>query len=123
MADFQPLSAEEHSIIDRVVNIIQEQTAVPCTTCRYCETGCPKHIAIPDYFALYNSARRATSPNFSSQFVYYTNLAATHGRAGDCIGCGQCERACPQHLEITRFLKDVSEAFDGAPQFPTRKEA
>jgi len=122
MADFKPLSAEEYQIIDRVIGIINENTAIPCTTCRYCVKGCPQNIAIPDYFALYNSAKRATCENFSSQFVYYLNLTANHGRASDCINCKQCEKACPQHLAITEFLKDVSAAFDVTPQFPTRKE-
>ena len=74
MADFKPLSKEEYEIIGQVIEIINENTVIPCTTCRYCEKDCPKNIAIPDYFALYNSAKRAMSSNFSSQFVYYTNL-------------------------------------------------
>lgn len=121
MADFKPLNEEEYKIIDQVIEIINENTAIPCTTCRYCEKGCPKKIAIPDYFVLYNSAKRATTDNFSSQFVYYLNLTVHHGKASDCIGCKQCEQACPQHLKITEHLKDVSAAFDVTPQFPTRK--
>lgn len=121
MADFKPLSKEEYQIIGQVIDIINENTAIPCTTCRYCEKGCPKNIAIPDYFALYNSAKRAVTSNISSQFVYYMNLTANHGKAGDCIGCKQCESACPQHLKITDLLKDVSAAFDVVPAFPTKK--
>jgi predicted aldo/keto reductase-like oxidoreductase len=121
MADFKPLNEEEYKIINQVIEIINENTAIPCTTCRYCEKGCPKKIAIPDYFALYNSAKRATTDNFSSQFVYYMNLTPNHGRASDCIGCKQCEKACPQHLKITEHLKDVSAKFDVTPQFPTKK--
>ncbi|NLI92584.1 MAG: aldo/keto reductase [Peptococcaceae bacterium] len=121
MADFKPLSKEEYKIIEQVVNIINENTAIPCTACRYCEKGCPKNIAIPDYFALYNSSKRAVTSNISSQFVYYLNLAANHGKAGDCIGCKQCESACPQHLKITELLKDVSATFDVTPAFPTKK--
>jgi predicted aldo/keto reductase-like oxidoreductase len=59
--------------------------------------------------------------NISSQFVYYRNLTANHGKAGDCIGCGQCEKACPQHLKITELLKDISATFDVTPAFPTKK--
>ncbi|KLU64915.1 photosystem I iron-sulfur center [Desulfosporosinus acididurans] len=122
MADFKPLNEEEYNVINQVIETINENTAIPCTICRYCEKGCPKKIAIPDYFALYNSTKRATTNNFSSQFVYYLNLAANHGRASDCIGCKECEKACPQHLKITEHLKDVSAVFDAQPQFPTRKE-
>lgn len=113
MDDFKPLNDEEHKIIRQAADIINADMAVPCTTCRYCEDACPKKIAIPDYFSLYNNAKCATTNNMSSQFVYYLNLASTHGKAGDCIDCGQCEKYCPQHIEITRFLKDVSSMFDG----------
>lgn len=119
MADFSPLNAEEFRIIDRVTDIINENTAVPCTTCRYCEAGCPKNIAIPDYFALYNSVKRAVTDNLSSQTVYYLNLAANRGRAGDCIDCKQCEKACPQHIKISEHLKAVAQTFDGAT-LPTK---
>lgn len=122
MSDFKPLNEEEFRIINQVIEIINENTAIPCTICRYCEKGCPKKIAIPDYFALYNSAKRATTDNISSQFLYYMNLTGKYGKASDCIGCKQCEKACPQRLKITEHLKDVSATFDVAPQFPTKKE-
>jgi Predicted oxidoreductases of the aldo/keto reductase family len=120
MEDFKPLNDEEYKIINQVIDIINENTAIPCTTCRYCEAGCPKGIAIPDYFALYNSSKRATTDNISSQFVYYLNLTSNHGKAGDCIECKQCEKACPQHLKITEHLKDVSELFDNGPRLPSK---
>ena len=74
MAGFKPLNEEEYRIINKVIDIINGNTAIPCTTCRYCVEGCPQNIAIPDYFALYNSAKRAVTDNISSQFVYYMNL-------------------------------------------------
>jgi predicted aldo/keto reductase-like oxidoreductase len=112
MENFKPLNSDEYKILNRVAVIINENTAVPCTACRYCVKGCPKNIPIPDYFALYNSSKRAITNGISSQFVYYLNLASTHGRAGDCIACGQCEKVCPQHIKISAAMKDVSKAFD-----------
>jgi predicted aldo/keto reductase-like oxidoreductase len=120
MADFKPLNEEEYRTISQVIDIINEDTVIPCTTCRYCEAGCPENIAIPDYFALYNSAKRAVTDNISSQFVYYLNLTSNHGKASDCIDCKQCEKSCPQHLKITEYLKDVSAEFEAGPGLPTK---
>jgi predicted aldo/keto reductase-like oxidoreductase len=117
---FKPLKKEEYEIIDRVRQIIDRKTAIQCTGCSYCTHGCPKNIAIPQYFALYNNVYRTTG-SFSSQSVYYNNISLTHGKAGDCIGCRQCERACPQHLPITDYLKEVAERFEKSNGFPVRK--
>ena len=49
------------------------------------------------------------------------NTALTHGKASECIGCRQCEKACPQHLPITEHLKAVAAKFEAGSSFPTRK--
>jgi hypothetical protein len=120
MFDFKALNEEEYKVIEKVSGIINANTVVPCTACQYCVPYCPKKIAIPDYFALYNSAKRAVTDNISSQFVYYMNLASTHGKAADCIACKSCEKACPQHLKISEYMKDVSATFDNGPGLPTK---
>lgn len=111
MKDFKPLSKTETDTVEKVTEIIRSQPAIPCTACRYCvsENECPKNIAIPDYFALYNDSKANNSMGAAN---FYQNLIMTHGRASDCIGCGKCESHCPQHLPIRKYLKDVAELFD-----------
>ena len=119
--NFKPLNDEEYAIIDKVVKIINSNTAIPCTACEYCTHDCPKKIAIPDYFALYNSIKSKTG-SFSSQQVYYNNTVLSgRGKASECIKCGKCEQACPQHLPIRKYLEDVKNTFEIKSFFPTRK--
>jgi predicted aldo/keto reductase-like oxidoreductase len=85
---------------------------VPCTGCRYCTPTCPKHIAIPDYFAVYNTIHRFGRKAHGDIINYYNNLVQTHGTPADCIKCGICEKRCPQHLKIRDYLEEARSAFD-----------
>lgn len=114
MADFQPLSAAQQAAIRQAVEIIQASIAIPCTACSYCVDGCPMHIPIPKYFALYNAEKRNPTPpgGFSNQRGYYENAAKIYGKASDCIECGQCQSQCPQHLDVPALLKDVVQLLE-----------
>lgn len=86
MKEFQPLSEEEKALLEQAADVIRRNTAIGCTGCRYCTTECPKQIAIPDYFGLYNNLKRLKNTAYMyNQKVYYQNLTAEHGKASDCI--------------------------------------
>ena len=40
------------------------------------------------------------------------NFIEDHAKASDCIECRKCEKVCPQHLNITKYLKQVAEKFE-----------
>ena len=111
MQDFQPLNDEEQAIIARATQTIRDSIAIPCTACRYCTDGCPQQIAIPGYFSLYNNMKQF--PELKSNCkLYYDLIAKSHGRASECVECGQCEAQCPQHIDIIDQLKQVAQAFE-----------
>lgn len=114
MEEFKPLSEEEQQIVKEAVVKIHEAITINCTACQYCVEGCPKQIAIPKYFALYNAEKQALNKDFSTQSEYYDNYSKDHGKASDCIGCRKCERSCPQHLPIVDYLKEVAKTFEGS---------
>ena len=112
MKDFQPLNEEEKAILERAADMIRNDIAVPCTGCAYCVEKCPKNIAIPEYFTMYNKVKRFQGVGLNWEKQRYARKAEERGKASDCIECGLCEAQCPQHLEIRRFLKDVAATLE-----------
>ena len=109
MKDFVPFSEEEYRTAAAVAAAFRNVDLIACTGCRYCTAGCPEHISIPDLFSDLNAKRMYK--DWNSEW-YYGVHTANGGKACDCIGCGKCERACPQHLPIRALLKQVSATFD-----------
>lgn len=106
-ANFEPLSDEEFAIVNQVTDEILRIPQIGCTACKYCCDGCPMKISIPDVFRTINTLRRYPDDWRSKNF--YSGLIQRSGKASDCVGCGQCERVCPQHLPIIDLMKEASE--------------
>ena len=113
MEHFTPLTEAEQAVVHQAVEIINQSIAIPCTGCAYCTEGCPQNIPIPQYFSLYNAdLQEVSSKGWLPQQSYYQALTLKHGKASQCISCGQCEGVCPQHLPIIEDLKLVADRFE-----------
>ncbi|MBQ2080277.1 MAG: aldo/keto reductase [Treponema sp.] len=108
--NFEPVTDDEMKIIDEVTDAILKIPQIGCTSCRYCTDGCPMSISIPDVFRTINTLRRYPDDWRAKNF--YNGLVSRSGKAGDCVGCGQCEGVCPQHLPIIDLLKEASQILD-----------
>ena len=101
----------ERSVIDKVVAAINAKVKVGCTGCGYCQP-CPKHVDIPGAFAAYNRYHTESRAGAKREYLKCTLFRKTHTNAGNCIGCGKCERHCPQGIEIRRELENVSRELE-----------
>ncbi|HIU42042.1 MAG TPA: aldo/keto reductase [Candidatus Egerieicola faecale] len=110
MKDFRPLNAHEQQAIRKAQEAINGVKSIPCTACHYCTGGCPKQIPIPEIFAARN--RQLVWGQLQEGQAAYDQLAAKGNVASDCIGCGQCERACPQHIKVIQRLKECAAALE-----------
>jgi len=75
MENFTPFTEEEYGLVQKAADIINGSIAVPCTGCAYCINKCPKDIAIPKYFALYNADMRELGTKaWTAQTMLYSRL-------------------------------------------------
>lgn len=105
MADFRPLTPAEGQAVEEVARCLRALPLIPCTKCRYCVDGCPTAIDIPRIFSVLNTARMYPGSEFGWQYAMATR---DKGKASDCVKCGQCEDACPQHLPIRELLEEAA---------------
>ena len=111
MKEFVPMNAEETELVHKAAEMIKDSIAIPCTGCSYCTEGCPMQIAIPDLFRVYNKSKRGEISDVEAD-EEYRQLTESGGKARECLACGQCQVACPQHLEIINYLNDVAKCME-----------
>ena len=106
------LGPEEEAMLRQVVAAINSKMKVGCTGCGYC-MPCPKNVDIPGTFAAYN--RRYQEGKFWGfvDYVICTLLRKNPTPASNCIGCGKCEKHCPQHLHIRQKLGEAQKELEG----------
>ena len=103
-----PLTPEETTTIERARAKFAELIPVPCTGCHYCMDDCPVGMNISGMMemlnraALYGEAKGKRGYGFASRDCL----------ASACIGCGQCESVCPQHIPIIENLAQCAARFE-----------
>lgn len=108
-AQFEPLSEEEQTIIEQVADALGRRVQNGCTGCRYC-MPCPAGVNIPKCFGIWNQYH--IYENISETKWNWTQNIEDSQKASNCIKCGKCEQACPQHIAIREDLARLQEELD-----------
>ena len=108
MKDFDGLSGSERAVLDQARAELAKIPLIPCTVCNYCAKVCPMNIGISGSFTADNILTLyGTLEAAKGQEEW---LVSGHGlkKASECIKCGKCEEACPQHIKIREELERVA---------------
>ena len=96
------LTDEEVQALLAAGDRMRSHISISCTGCNYCNV-CPKGIAIPDIFAMFN---RSQQDGDSVRSMNEYRALEERNQSG-CIECGACAAACPQQINIPEELKKV----------------
>ena len=79
-----------------------------CTGCAYCDC-CPQAVPIPKFMDAYNQKILKNDKGrgvIDDRLRWHWNLDPKI--AGKCSACGQCEKACTQHIGIIKRLREIA---------------
>lgn len=111
--DFRPLDQREESMIEGVAKALRSRIKNGCTGCSYC-MPCPVGVNIPGSFRAWNEYHMYGS--YSTVQFQWEQALTEETKPKNCVECGKCESACPQHLSIRADLKVVQKELDKAKE-------
>lgn len=107
-------SEDDMAVIEKIKKAIRTHEKVGCTGCRYC-MPCPQGVDIPGIFYFYNLSGIESKGSARSEYFRAAALKVDPGFATKCIGCGKCEKHCPQHLDIRKKLTEADKTLRPLP--------
>ncbi len=114
MKDFKPLNEAEQAVIEKAREAIEAIPIVPCTSCDYCAKVCPMNIGISGTFKCLNLIKLYGNVQRALNEEVFCVINPGKKRANECIGCGACEAACPQHIKIRDTLSEAARLMNMA---------
>lgn len=80
---------------------------IHCNGCYKCNR-CPQHVMIPRNLEAINKIGIHSSVKVAKEF-YDGSVALVGGSATDCTNCKWCESICPQHINISHWMRKLPE--------------
>lgn len=105
------LPPDQHTLIECVKREIAKSMKVGCTGCGYC-MPCPNKVDIPMAFHAYNAKYTEGKRSGMKEYLQSTVMRSEQTSASQCIGCGRCEKLCPQGLPIRQMLKEAVQELE-----------
>lgn len=102
MEDISALTSDE---LAKIETIRKELGTQFCRRCNYCQP-CTAGISISGIFVLEGYLQRYGLGDWAQK-----RYDALNKKAGDCIGCGACEKRCPYQLPIRQMLARCKQEF------------
>ena len=96
------MSEDERKLMENVRAAYLSRTKIGCTGCKYC-MPCPNGVNIPGVFSVWNN--RSLYGIDPAKDWHMQRILKENAGADQCVGCGACEAACPQHLDIIEQLQ------------------
>lgn len=109
MTDFTGLSEAELATLDEARAEFAKVPLIQCTSCNYCAKVCPKNIGVSGSFAALNYYTLYDQLEGAKFWEGWYVTSQGKAKATECIKCGKCEQACPQHLPIRDLLVRVAD--------------
>ena len=109
VAEVGAFGEHEYEMIEKIKSLINENTKVNCTGCRYC-MPCPKGVDIPGIFSCFNHMYSESKGSGRKEYFQTIALRKEPAGAAQCIKCGKCEQHCPQSIPIREKLKEADRA-------------
>ena len=111
MKGFTGMTEEEFAVIAKAQEELAKIPIIPCTRCDYCAKVCPMNIGISGSFMAMNHYTLYQNMEMAKSRINW-HVAGQGKKFGtECIKCGACEAACPQHLPIRDLLEQSIEVF------------
>ena len=122
----EPLTDEELEFLEETAVLYKNYPIVDCNDCKYC-MPCPYGIDIPGILLHYNKCvnegnvpKSSQDPNYRearrAYLVSYERAVEKFRRADLCTSCGQCNKHCPQRIDIPKEISRIDKFIEQLKQ-------